>query len=251
MSKILAILLLVLSSQAIHARVKDKTVWEYVDRKLEKKKFKRWSLSSWFYQQEKMALQNQWLAMNIEEDYILTEFYIDYAKSSFDVDTSDNLNEEKAGGTAEAGMYWGILGLTGRHESYDDIYTQKEAALNLRVIGSSQQSTNLTLTYGMRQLNGDSSEDYQQSFYGGDISLYLVSFFGFDGRFRYYERDLNEDETTELRSQRSQWGAFIDISFLRIFAYQFEENLKFKTMSTSAIFEQQIKGTATGIRLYF
>jgi hypothetical protein len=227
------------------------TVWEYVDRKLEKKKFKRWSLSSWFYQQEKMALQDQWLAMNIEEDHILTEFYIDYAKSTFDVDTADNLNEEKAGWTAEAGMYWGILGFTGRQEAYEDIYTQKEAAINLRVIGSSQQSTNLTFTYGVRQLDGDNTENFQQNFYGGDISLYLVSFFGFDGRFRYYNRELNEQETTELRSQRSQWGAFLDISFIRIFAYQFEENLKFKNMSTQAVSEQQIKGTATGIRLYF
>lgn len=249
MSKILFLLLMALSSQAIQA--KDKTVWEYVDRKLEKKKFKRWSLSSWFYQQEKMALQDQWLAMNIDEDYVLKEFYIDYAKSTFDVDTANNENEEKAGGTGEFGMYYGLIGLTGRQESYDDIYTQKEAAINLRVIGSSQQSTNLTFTYGVRQLNGNSNEDFQQNFYGGDISLYLVSFFGFDGRFRYYERDLNEDESTELRSQRSQWGAFIDISFLRIFAYQFEENLKFKNMSSQSITEQQIKGTATGIRLYF
>lgn len=247
MAKLLLTIFLTCSASTVFGE----TVWEYVDRKLEKKKFKRWSLSSWFYQQEKMALQDQWLAMNIEEDHILTEFYIDYAKSSFDVDTANNTNEEKAGWTGEAGLYWGILGLTGRQEAYQDIYTQKEAAINLRVIGSSQQSTNLTFTYGVRQLDGDSTENFQQNFYGGDISLYLVSFFGFDGRFRYYNRDLNEQETTELRSQRSQWGAFLDISFIRIFAYQFEENLTFKTMATGAIFEQQIKGTATGVRLFF
>ena len=46
------------------------TVWEYVDRKLEKKEFKRWSLSSWLYEKEKFAYQDQWLAMNTDSDFL-------------------------------------------------------------------------------------------------------------------------------------------------------------------------------------
>lgn len=247
MIKIVTLLVFSLFIQNIYAN----TVWEYVDTKLEKKKFSRWSLSSWFYQQEKMAYQDQWLAMNTHEDKILTEFYIDYAKSNFDSDTADNDNEESKGITSELGMYWGLIGLTARYENYDEIFKQEEVALNLRVVGTSQQSTNLTFTYGSRHFYGNETENFQQNFYGGDISLYLVPFFGFDARYRYYIGAENENQTHELDSQRSQWGAFLDISFLRIFAYQFEENLTFKTISTGGQIDRQIKGTATGVRLYF
>lgn len=227
------------------------TVWEYVDRKLEKKKFKRWSLSSWFYTREKMALQDQWLAMNIEEDYILTEYYIDYSKSNFDRDTADNTNEEETGLVGEIAGYWGVIGLTGRNEEYGDIYSQQEGSISLRLIGSSHQSTHLQAVYGVRKFKGSAVEDFTQNFYGGDISLYLTSFFGFDGRYRYYIRAENPDETHALRSSRSQWGAFIDISFLRIFTYQFEENLLFDDFSQPGLTELQIKGTAAGVRIYF
>jgi hypothetical protein len=245
--KTLISFIIILASFNLHAE----TVWEYVDRKLEKKKFKRWSLSSWLYKRQKMALQDQWLAMNIEEDYILTEFYIDYAKGRFDSDTADNNNEQVEGVTSEAGLFWGIIGLTGRYENYEEVYNQKEAALNLRLIGSSEQSTKLTATYGIREFYGNDTEDFTQTFYGGDISLYLVSFFGFDARYRLYNEQENEQKTHLMKSNRAQWGAFIDISFLRIFAYQFEENLEFTQISNSNTTELQIKGTAAGVRLYF
>ncbi len=227
------------------------TVWEYVDRKLEKKKFKRWSLSNWFHTQEKIALQNQWLAMNIHEDGILTEYYIDYAKSKFDRDTSDNSNVEDDGVTGEAAAYWGIFGLVFRQEEYGSLYTQREASVNLRLIGSSHQSTHLTATYGARQFRGNSQEEFDQNFYGGDISLYLLPFLGFDGRYRYYINAENSQGTQSLRSDRTQWGMFIDISFVRFFTYQFEENLLFNDFSSPELSELQIKGTAAGIRLYF
>lgn len=247
MKRIIALFLLIIYTFPVSAE----TVWEYVDRKLEKKKFKRWSLASWFYTKEKIALQDQWLAMNIDTDGALVEFYIDYAKSNFDRDTADNTNENRSGFTGEAAAYWGILGLVGRYEEYADLYKQKEGSVNLRVIGSSHQSTHLILTYGSRKFNGNTQEDFSQNFYGGDISLYLLPFLGFDGRYRYYNSTESDDRTLSMRSQRSQWGAFIDISFLRIFAYQFEENLIFKDLSLSTHKELQIKGTAAGIRLYF
>ena len=227
------------------------TVWEYVDEKLEKKEFKRWSLSSWFYQKEKMALQDQWLAMNLEEGSVFWEFYLDYAKSDFDADTADNTNETTSGHSSEAGLYIGFLGIVGRQESYDSYYTQTESSLNLRLIGSNHQATHLILNYGRRKFAGGTQEQFQQDFFGGDISLYLTSFLGFDGRYRVYAKAKNDLETAEMESTRSQWGAFIDLWAIRIFAYQFEENLEFTNLATSILQKRQIKGSATGIRLYF
>jgi hypothetical protein len=231
--------------------VQAETVWEYVDKKLEKKKFKRWSLGSWLYTKEKMGLQDQWLSMNIDNEGILTEYYIDYAKSSFDRDTADNTNEEDDGFTGELGAYWGIFGLVGRSEEYGNLYKQKEASLNIRLIGSSHQSTHLTATYGVRDFKGSAQEEFNQNFYGGDVSLYLLPFLGFDGRYRYYINTENSQGTHSLKSSRSQWGMFIDIAFVRFFTYQFEENLVFNDHSSPSLNELQIKGTAAGIRLYF
>lgn len=245
--KILVTLLFLIS----HNVLAQKTVWEYVDSKLEKKEFKRWSLSSWFYQKEKMALQDQWLAMNLEEGSVFWEFYLDYAGSDFDADTADNTNESTSGYSSEAAIYLGFLGFAARQESYDDYYTQTESSLNLRLVGSNHQATHLILTYGRRKFEGGSVEKFEQNFYGGDISLYLVPFFGFDGRYRIYLSDKSEDNSSEMESKRTQWGAFLDISFVRIYAYQFEENLEFTTLATGVTQERQIKGSALGMRLYF
>ena len=228
------------------------TVWEYVDSKLEKKEFKRWSLANWFYQKEQFALQDQWLAMNLDNDGIFVEFYLDYAKSSFDLDTADNDNKNTVGHTTEAGFFAAFLGLNFRYEEYASHYKQKEAAINLRLIGSSHQSTHLILSYGAREFSSmDKTEEFSQPFYGGDISLYLTSFLGFDGRYRSYNLTKSEDETLEMESTRTQWGVFIEVSFFRIFAYQFEENYKYKFINTGDENEKQTKGTATGIRFYF
>lgn len=228
------------------------TVWEYVDSKLEKKKFKRWSLASWLYDKEKFALQDQWLAMNLDNDGIFFEFYADYAKSSFDVDTANNDNETTDGFSSEAGAYIGFLGFTYRYEDYDSHYTTKEGAINLRLIGSSHQSTHLILTYGSRRFLGiDETEEFTQFFQGADISLYLLPFLGFDGRYRVYKRVDADDSTYEMESNRTQWGMFVDIGWLRLFAYQFEENFDFTVLATETEDERQTKGTAFGARLYF
>jgi hypothetical protein len=248
MKNILLFISLILLSQTASAN----TVWEYVDSKLEKKKFKRWSLSSWMYDKEKFTLQDQWLSMNLGSDSFFFELYADYAGSNFDVDTANNLNETTTGMSSEVAAYIGFLGVSYRYEEYDTHYYHKETAINLRLIGTSHQSTHLALTYGNRDFMGvDETEEFSQRFYGGDISLYLLPFFGFDGRYRVYSNVEANDGTYEMGSTRSQWGAFIDISFIRIFTYQFEENFDFKVLSSGVEDERQTKGTATGIRLYF
>ncbi len=235
-------------SLPVHAE----TVWEYVDRKLEKKEFKRWSLSSWLYKKDKMALQDQWLAMNLDNDGIFWEAYVDYAKSDFDVDTANNLNEKTSGHTTESAIYVGFLGISYRYEDYDTHYKTTDWALNLRLIGSSHQATHLLLSYGQRRFEGiDDTELFTQNFFGASISLYLLPFLGFDGHYRSYYRVLADDGSYELESKRTQWGAFIDLAMVRIFAYQFEENFDFKVMASGVIDKRQTKGTAVGLRLYF
>ena len=231
---------------------KANTVWEYVDKKLEKKEFSRWSLSSWLYDKEKFALQDQWLSMNLANDGVFFEFYLDHARSNFDVDTANNQNEKTSGHSSEIAAYLSFVGVSYRLEDYNGNYDQKETALNLRLIGSSHQSTHLIITGGQREFTGiNNTELFTQSFYGGDISLYLVSFFGFDARYRVYSEADSDDGTYTMSSSRTQWGAFIDLAWARLFAYQFEENFEFTRNQTGQDDKRQTKGTAAGIRLYF
>ena len=247
MIKLLVLGMILFMSNGLHAE----TVWEYVDRKIENKKVKRWSLSNWLFMKEKFALQDQWLAMNTNNESIPVEFYIDYSKLEFDSDTANNENETEVGINGEAAVYYSIIGLSYRGETYEELYTQQEGALNLRLIGTSHQSTHLILTAGGRIFEDEADGEFRQTFYGGDISLYLLPFLGFDGRYRRYLNAENDEQTTEIESTRTQWGMFIDISFFRIFTYQFEENFDYKTISTGSKVEQQIKGTGLGVRLYF
>lgn len=226
------------------------TVWEYVDERLEKREFKRWSLSSWMFSKRKFALQDQWLALNTNDDESPVEFYVDYSKLEFDSDTADNENEQEVGVNVESALYYSIIGLSYRSELYEDLYEQVEGALNLRLVGTSHQSTHLILTGGGRVFTDNDLGDFRQTFYGGDISLYLLPFLGFDGRYRRYLIAENDDKTTEMESARTQWGMFIDLGPFRVFTYQFEESFDLKTLSTSNTFEQQIKGTGVGLRIY-
>lgn len=245
------VILLCLITSMLSSLASADTVWEYVDKKLEKKKFERWSLSSWFYQKEQMNLQDQWLYMNTDRSGLGTEFYIEYLKTNFDKDTADNLNDETDGTSYEAAFYLGPFGLVGRKEEYANLSDQSEGSLNLRLIGSSHQSTHLILTYGIRNFEVRDEGKFSQSFYGGEMSLYLLPFLGFDGRYRYYIQSENEDESDSLRSARTQWGVFIDLSFVRVFVNQFEENLILKNSVNQSLTKQQVKGTSLGVRLYF
>ncbi len=228
----------------------ESTVWEYVDARQEKKEFKRWSLSNWFYQKETMRLQDQWLLLNLDDGFIFTEFYTDYSNTTFDQNTQTEDDLENPGIASETGLYLAFLGFTYRYEKYDDLYFQKEGALNLRLIGSSHQATHLILTYGNRYFADDSLGDFDQKFYGGDISLYLTSFLGFDGRYRIYNETKTGLENHKISGTRTQWGVFVDLSFLRLFATQFEEDIELKGLDGVSDDERQVKGTSFGARIY-
>lgn len=227
------------------------TVWEYVDEKLEKKEFKRWSLASWFYQKEQMSLQDQWLAMNLDSSGILVEFYLDYSQINLDEQADEITQDDDEGFSGEAAAYFGFIGLTGQKREYGDAFKSDEVALNLRLIGSSHQSTHLILNYGSRNLENNAGNKFKQDFFGGDISLYLVSFFGFDARYRKYSAAESNDSSLELSSTRSQWGAFLDIKFLRLYLNQFEEKFETEVLASGSSSKSKIKGTSAGVRLYF
>ncbi|MCT4641706.1 MAG: hypothetical protein N4A33_05360 [Bacteriovoracaceae bacterium] len=225
------------------------TVWDYVNKRMERKEFKRWTLGSWFQSKQEYGLQNQWLVLNTDNSGLAVEFYTDYAKTKFDNDTNDNDTTKTDGFSSETALYIAFLGFSYRYEDYD-FYDQKEYAVNLRLIGSSHQTTHLILSYGKRDFEDDVNGTFEQSFYGADISLYLVSFLGFDARYRIYDRELNNEKTYEMSSKRFQWGGFIELNFLRLFVYQFEEDLDIKQLGVGNS-KQQIKGTAFGARVYF
>jgi hypothetical protein len=124
------------------------------------------------FSKEKFALQDQWLALNTRDDESPVEFYVDYSKLQFDSDTANNENEDEVGVNTEAALYYSVIGLNYRYELYEDLYSQQEGSLNLRLIGTSHQSTHLILTGGGRVFSDDDLGDFRQTFYGGDISLY-------------------------------------------------------------------------------
>jgi len=226
------------------------TVWEYVDKKIEDRKTKRWSLSNWLFMKEKFALQDQWLALNTNESSMPLDFYVDYSKLKFDSDTADNQNEEEVGVNVESALYYSIIGISYRYELYEDLYNQKEGGLNIRLIGTTHQSTHLIISGGGRVFDDDALGEFRQTYYGGDMALYLLPFLGFDGRYRRYLNSENEDKTHEMESIRTQWGMFVDLGPIRIFTYQFEENIELNQLSNGADTEQQIKGTGLGMRVY-
>ncbi len=217
--------------------------------KQQAKEAKRWSLSQWLEQKSKVKLMDMWLGYNQPSPY---EFF-------FSVDTS-NIEQQNQIGTTPAttqnfknyrgsfGAFVTAVGLYGEYEQSDEELTQWKALFMVRLLGHSDQSTNLTLHYGL--MNQDMNNDpIQFQVGGGRMNLYIIKAFALTGLYDYIFESTSEQNFI-MQGQRFEAGAFIEYGALRIYGSFYQETMNITSPALQEFIRTR-EGILYGLRFYF
>ncbi|HAZ12224.1 MAG: hypothetical protein A2X86_03215 [Bdellovibrionales bacterium GWA2_49_15] len=199
-------------------------VYTVIIKKQQEKKSTRWTLSDWLATKKKIALMDQWLALNSKS----TLFEARLGGSVGDVEeTSDgNPVSKKQVSRYEAEFLIKMLGIGGEIGRLGPHQKFTAGELQLMILGSSLQSTHLRGFYGMRKLEWDGLTNFSGPYYGGHLTLYIFNFFGIDGRYQYFSKTKGTDKTYATYGEALTFGAFLDLSFVRLGAKLYKENLR-------------------------
>jgi len=206
----------------------------------------RWTLGDWMSQKQKIRLMDQWLAVNRQSQ--MFELNFEGGQSQYDLTIGGTRTSQDV--TRFSGQLWiSIFGLQYIKEESDEDWESQSYQFNIRLLGQSTQSTNLTAFYGVRTWDdANPIYDYENQFAGARLNLYIVSFFGIEGLYR---KDLSATDSSqrEVEGERTEYGVFFDLSFVRIYGNAFVD----KTTITTAGVPQIVKrdGFDAGFRIYF
>jgi len=216
--------------------------YKVIVKKIEEKKQSQWSLGDWLATKQRIALMDQWLALNTDKN--LFEFVFDYQQFTFEP-IVDQVKVEKLSSLYKAKFYITILGFEWQkeHSGYESEYEKYN--LSLRFFGTSQQSTHFNFLYGQKNITDQSLGKYESSFYGFDGDIYLFSFLGLSGSFEKLRGE--ELSGTKLTGESSSYGAFLEVSFLRLYATKRKQKYFYKGLLNS---NKEKDGTTIGISLF-
>lgn len=207
----------------------------------------RWTLADWMTQKKSMRAMDQWLAFHRSKD--LFEFNIEGGQQTYDVTVGASV-EEKRIDRYGASFYWSIFGLEYEREESTEDFIRESGQFNLRLFGVNSQTTNLVVYYGVRRWEFESpSNEVKNQYAGTKLNLYVVSFFGLEGQYRHFFR-ANDSSNVKYEGSRAEYGAFIDVYFVRLYGRGFKEIAE-TTPSGGVTTEHEREGVEAGIKLYF
>lgn len=205
-------------------------VYTFVVKKQEEKAKSRWSLQEWLDTRDRMRMMDLWLALHSPSPY---EFYV-----GGDVQWgTPNGQPQYSMWRMNAGAYASIFGLEYQH-SFSP-YEENLGIFHLRIFGFHAQSTNITLEAGVRVMN--QPEVVRNGFAGVGMSIYILKYFGIDTLFRHYFHSAPTASGIQVNGNRFEGGAFIDLSFFRVYGSYFTEADNFLNRS----------GALLGTRIFF
>lgn len=215
------------------------------------KEAQRWSLSQWMEQKGKIQWMDLWLNTNTKSPSYY-EIYIgaDYSLMERSVSTDAGpatLTEDITSRSGHLGLFVSIFGLYTRYEkSSDSERTSWENLAQLRLLGSSDQGSNLTLFYGFKDLNLSlEKSNHQQA--GGYLNLYLLKAWAIQGRYAQI-LESNTSSGAQLSGHRIEATTWLEWGPLRFFGTWYKEPLEQTLGNTTT--ETSFEGYSIGIRTY-
>ncbi|NQZ02481.1 MAG: hypothetical protein HRT45_17620 [Bdellovibrionales bacterium] len=209
----------------------------------------RWTLFDWISQKKKISLWDQWLANNRSTP--IFEMQITGTQSDFETKTKTGLSEidfKDSSQNYAMDLWVKLIGLRAELEEQADIQKTTAAMLNLRLIGSSLQSTHLIIRGGLQQLeNLTDGRIYQNPFAAAALRLYFLSFIGLQGEYRHLLEAESDEGGIKFSGTRTKGGAFIEWGIFRISGQYINEPYRFDSSGT--ITEQTRSGVEYGIQI--
>ena len=222
---------------------------DYAQRKQVAKDAKRWSLSEWLDQKSRIGLMDSWLMFNAPSPY---EFFFGGDTATVErtlvtgpTETKDSLRMHRG----YFGAFVTIVGLYGEYKSVDKDYDQWKALFLLRLLGSSDQSTNFTVHYGLMNRSFENNDQVQHQVGGGKIDLYLLKALALTGMYEYII-EAQSEQGVDMKGSRVEGGLHLEYGALRVYGSWFQETID-RVDSLNVQSEMTREGIQFGLRLYF
>ncbi len=218
--------------------------------KSQAKEGSRWTLQDWLAQKQKNNLMDQWLLMNSPSPF---EFYLSGASNSYAFQKNLETKESYISNSGSLGAYAQSFGLTGDYENnIQENYNDVTGLLNLRILGSSLQTTSITLHVGQRTkqyLEAGQKESVRNLVGQLSLQAYFTKYFGLQGSYRHF---FPADHATlgQVSGTRIESGIFIDFSALRIFG-SWSDELQINQATTGLKTRYKRQGLKSGIVIFF
>ena len=147
-------------------------------------------------------------------------------------------------------LYYRILGLSAEFDDSDEEFTTTSYMFNFRLIGPTLQSTQLTLHYGVSQVDSDlAGSQMDNQFAAMTLTLYIFHFFGLEGHYRSYFTATN-DADIDSEGIRLSYGAFLEFGMLRLYGNLVHDTWTL-TPPSSAKYDVERDGVEAGVQFYF
>lgn len=216
-------------------------VYQVIIKKQEEKRSNRWSLADWLATKQKIALMDQWLALHSSSSWF--ELVLEGMGGDLDGYESTGVSSKTSASRYQISAYIRALGFQYGVEKFPGLMDSSLLQANLILLGTSAQSTNIQLHYGQRTQETSFGE-FKPSYWGASASLYLLSFLG--GTYEYRKFSSKGDYHG---GKRYEYGAFLDVFFLRLKATYFKERNGY-TRSSIGDYGQSFSGWWFGAQLF-
>jgi len=241
--------------------IADTIIVNYVEKTQEERKNTRWILTEWLRIKERMKAMDVWLAMfsNPNQDRFRPELGLEMQQGQSAAKSDDTAGAKKWSG-GKASMYltnlfsgtvgWRMLnvdiGIEGStrmnrvgtttatlmafNQDGNSEYSNRYG-LNIRILGKSIQDSMLVGKYGVfKERVTDTFVDDAENpsiepgrYFGAELQLYLIGALGVNGEWLQYEGTGVASKSVSYGGIRVEYGAFVDVSVLRLFVSQYED----------------------------
>lgn len=216
----------------------------------EAKAAKRFSLHEWLENKDRRNMMDMWLAIHTPTPY---EFMFGGSLFQYDAVATTNLiptTQRIKSYDGEVHAYASLVGISGMYqnnneEGFNDVTGQ----FNLRLFGTSTQSSNIVLHYGLRTRTAfDQSYRLNQLYPAVTLQIYLMKLFGIYSNYKVFT-PVTENFYGETSGDELTAGLFIEYGLLRVFGNYYNERQNSKLNGIETTLDR--KGTKVGLQFHF
>lgn len=216
----------------------------------EAKAAKRFSLQEWLENKDRRGMMDMWLAIHTPTPY---EFMFGGSLFQYDSVATTNListTHRIKSYDGEFHAYATLVGITGMYqnnneEGFNDVTGQ----FNLRIFGTSTQSSNIVFHYGLRTRTAfDNSYRLNQLYPAVTLQIYLMKLFGIYGNYKLFS-PVTESFYGDTSADELTAGIFIEYGLLRVFGNYYDERQNSKLNGIETNIDR--KGTKVGLQFHF
>jgi hypothetical protein len=222
------------------------------------KSARRWSLSQWMEQKGKVQWMDLWLKTPYDtggsrgDGPWIYDVYIGGDYNLHDRESTGTLTPLPAAAdfrsiSYHAGFFISVFGLHGKYENSEtEERTVLDGLLQLRLLGVSDQASNITLFYGVHQeeLLNDKVTLPQA---GGSVTFYLVNAWAVQGRYQHFFKT-ESDAGNNAEGYRFEGTTWVEWGGVRFFGTWFHEPMEYATPTGDMRLIRD--GVSAGIRVY-